>query len=145
LEAIGRAGAPGFLFHNPSLDAWLAYFDLAPMPDAPQEAVIKAIFAASLQKGRGGTEIFGLRLQHGSFAFFMEKLARLHPDQSDDGARFEVAIGPTLFVHLTRRDKLSQALSLVRARQTGLWHRAPDGREIERLARPAGLHRDEAL
>ncbi|MEZ0335372.1 MAG: Stf0 family sulfotransferase, partial [Gemmatimonadales bacterium] len=47
--------------------------------------------------------------------------------------------------------KLGQAISLVKAEQTGLWHVAPDGTEIERLAPPqepqydfARLHREVA-
>jgi LPS sulfotransferase NodH len=39
-------------------------------------------------------------------------------------------------VHLTRRDKVAQAVSYVKAQQTGLWHAAPDGAELERLSPP---------
>ena len=42
--------------------------------------------------------------------------------------------GRTAFLHLTRQDKVEQAVSLVRAEQTGLWHIAPDGTEIERMS-----------
>ena len=41
-------------------------------------------------------------------------------------------------MHLTRRDKVAQAVSYVKARQTGLWHAAPDGTELERLSTPQG-------
>lgn len=51
-------------------------------------------------------------------------------------ARFERAFGPLLYVHLSRRDKVGQAISLVKAQQSGLWHVAPDGTELERLAPP---------
>ena len=67
----------------------------------------------------------------------MEKLAVLHPDQATDRGRLERAFGKTLFIHLTRPDKVAQAVSYVKAQQTGLWHKAPDGTEIERLAPPA--------
>ena len=79
---------------------------------------------------------FGLRLQRHSFEFFIEKLCVLFPGHSKDVARFQAAFGRTLFVHLTRRDKVAQAVSYVRARQTGLWHAAPDGTELERLSPP---------
>lgn len=37
---------------------------------------------------------------------------------------------------MTRADKLAQAVSLVKAAQTGLWHIGPDGVELERLSSP---------
>ena len=43
-----------------------------------------------------------------------------------------------LFIHLTRENKLDQAISHLRAEQSGLWHRAADGSELERVTE----HRD---
>ena len=40
--------------------------------------------------------------------------------------------------------RLGQAISRLRAEQTGLWHRAADGRELERLAPPAPPRFDRA-
>lgn len=57
----------------------------------------------------------------------------MFPDAASERARIEAAFGPTLFIHLTRLDKVEQAVSCERARQTGLWHRAQDGSDIERL------------
>jgi trehalose 2-sulfotransferase len=42
------------------------------------------------------------------------------------------AFGVEEYVHLSRQDKVAQAVSLVLARQTGLWHRNADGSERER-------------
>ena len=95
-----------------------------------------AVFAAAIDKGRGRTPVFGLRLQRHSSAFFSEKLALLHPEPAGDAVRMRAAFGHTLFIHLTRADKVDQAVSLVRAEQTGLWHRAADGSELERTAPP---------
>ena len=39
-------------------------------------------------------------------------------------------------MHLTRCDKVAQAVSYVKARQTGLWHAGADGTELERLSPP---------
>lgn len=66
----------------------------------------------------------------------MQKLKVLHPDPSTDTARLREAFGSILFIHLTRADKVEQAISLVKAEQTGLWHRAADGSELERLSAP---------
>ena len=71
-----------------------------------------------------------------SFDFFTQKLAVLHSGLSSDAERFQAAFGRTLFLHLTRRDKVEQSVSYVKARQTGLWHAAPDGTELERLSPP---------
>jgi LPS sulfotransferase NodH len=40
-------------------------------------------------------------------------------------------VNPTPFIHLTRADKLEQAISLIKARQSGFWHLATDGSELE--------------
>lgn len=136
LAATGVAGRPGSLFHEPSLAAWLAYYDLDADSFSSRTESLRAIFRAARDKGRGGTDVLGLRLQRGSFAFFMQQLAILYPNRASDRARIEAAFGRTLFVHLTRPDKLDQAISITRAEQSGLWHRAPDGTEIERLAPP---------
>jgi LPS sulfotransferase NodH len=61
----------------------------------------------------------------------------LHPDSHDDAARYEWAFGKPLYVHLSRQDKVAQAVSLLKAVQSGLWHRAADGTEWVRTA-PSG-------
>ena len=58
-----------------------------------------------------------------------------------DQVCFETAFGPILFIHLSRTDKVSQAVSRVKAMQTGLWHVASDGTERERTG-PAQDDRD---
>lgn len=98
--------------------------------------MLNAVFDAAREYGTGDTGVFGLRLQRHSFEFFMKQLAILHPDQSSDADRVRAAFGETLFIHLTRANKLQQAVSLVTATQTGLWHKAPDGTELERLSAP---------
>ena len=80
--------------------------------------------------------MFGLRLQRHSFDFFAEKLAVLHPECANDSQRLQAAFGHTCIIHLARQDKVEQAVSYVKAEQTGLWHAAPDGTELERLSPP---------
>ncbi len=136
LRDTGIAGHPGSHFHKPSLSRWLEYYDLAPDARATQEDALKAVFAAAYAYGKGETDLFGLRLQRHSFDFFMQQLRSLHPSNSNDESRVEAAFGKTLFVHLTRENKLDQAISYVKAKQSGLWHMAPDGTELERLSEP---------
>lgn len=134
LAATGIAGKPDSHFHVPSLDAWSHSYRLSADPDLPEYERLAAIVRAALERGRGGTGVFGLRMQHNSLAFFLEKLAILHPGLPGDAARIEAAFGRTLFIHLSRKDKVAQAVSCVKARQTGLWHMAPDGTELERTS-----------
>ncbi|HBF29285.1 Stf0 family sulfotransferase, partial [Rhizobium sp.] len=134
--ATGISGNPGSYFHVPSLPEWLTYFNLRAGLATPEKDVLTQVFAAALSKGRGDTDIFGLRLQRHSFDFFLRKLAILYRGHANDVARIEAAFGKTLFIYLTRPDKVEQAVSCVKALQTGLWHVAPDGTEMERQSPP---------
>lgn len=62
----------------------------------------------------------------------MDQLRFMYPDQTSDADRIQAAFGPTLFIYLSRGDKLDQAISYIRAEQTGLWHRRADGTDLER-------------
>lgn len=137
LAQTGLAGRPGSHFHEPSLTAWRGYYGLAENPQIPARDDLAAIFRAAIATGRGDGGVFGLRLQRHSAPFFFDQLAALHPDQSSDRARIEAAFGRTAFLHLTRADKLEQAISYIIADQSGLWHRHADGAELERLSAPA--------
>lgn len=136
LAATGAAGAPESYFHNPSLDSWLKSLGDPFDPGMSQAEKRDAAFLGAIAQGTAGTGIFGLRLQRHSFDFFTQQLALRHPGLPDDAARLEAAFGRVLYVHLTRADKVAQAVSFVRARQSGLWHRAADGSELERLSPP---------
>jgi trehalose 2-sulfotransferase len=139
LAATGVAGNPDSYFHSRSISGWLEDLGLVRDPSAPERELLEAIFRAAIRKGTLDTGIFGLRLQGHSFDFFIKKLFVLYPGHSSNVERFKAAFGRTLFVHLTRRDKVAQAISYVKARQTGLWHAAPDGTELERLSPPQEL------
>jgi len=143
LAETGVSGAPGSHFHKPSLEAWAASYGIE-RGGASDDETRAAVFAAALEKGRGGTDVFGLRLQRHSFAFFTAQLSIMYPDHGSDRERLEAAFGRTLFIHLTRENKLDQAISYVKAMQSGLWHAAPDGTEIERLSAPADPVYDRA-
>ena len=136
LAATGVAGNPESYFHRNSISDWLADLGLTVEPSVSERELLEAVFRAAIAEGTLETGIFGLRLQRHSFDFFTKKLALLHPEYSSDAERFRAAFGRTLFVHLTRRDKVEQAVSYVKAQQTGLWHVAADGTELERLSPP---------
>ncbi len=134
LKATQRCGLPDSHFHDPSLEAWLAYHDLEHVAFASRQDAIDAALKAARAFGTGDTGMFGLRMQRQSAAFFFEQLAVLYPQLTGDKARTDAAFGRVAYLYLIRENKLDQAISYVKATQSGLWHRAPDGTEIERLA-----------
>lgn len=89
---------------------------------------------AVLAKGRAGSDIFGLRVMFDTIGDLASRLDRLFPGFDKLPQRFEHAFGRPLHIHLSRRDKVSQAVSFHKAMKTGLWHRAADGSELERWA-----------
>ncbi len=136
LTETGVAGQPDSHFHEPSIGSWLRDYHLDANDYADETAALSAVFEAARAEGMGETNVFGLRLQRHSFGFFMQQLKVLYPARPDDAARLRDAFGQTMYIHLTRRDKLAQAISYVKAMQTGLWHKRSDGTELERLSPP---------
>lgn len=144
LAATGIAGDPESLFFRPSLKEWARYLGVD--EEAPTErAHLQAIMQAALAMGRGDTPVFALRQQRPSFAYLCQQLAVLYPDAATDRDRIEQSFGPMRFVHLSRGDKLGQAVSYLKAQQTGLWHLAADGSELERTAPPRPPQYDRDL
>ncbi|WP_425403532.1 Stf0 family sulfotransferase [Hwanghaeella sp.] len=137
LTATGRTGAPDSFFMT-GIDAkWLEHWGM-PVEGSPEDpAYCAAMLKGAINAGTAGTGIFGLRLMHRYLDRLAALIDRVHPGCRNDKARLAAAFGDVLYIHLRRRDKLAQAISLVKAQQTGLWHIAPDGTEVERLAPPA--------
>lgn len=136
LAETGISGNPNSHFHTPSLARWLNTYELDTRSFSSEQEALRAVFNAARVKGTGNTGVFGLRLQRGSFDFFMEQTAVLFPGLESDLDRIQAAFGKTLLIYLTRPNKLDQAISLVKAAQTGLWHMAANGTELERVSEP---------
>ena len=136
------AGNPASYFHRPSVSAWLQQFNLPENDRAPERERLQTILTRTIAAGSLDTGLFGLRLQQPSLDFFRQKLAVLCPESATDVQRLYTVFGRTAFLHLTRVDKVSQAVSHVKADQTGLWHRAADGSELERQSPPQTPHYD---
>lgn len=127
LEKTGVAGCPNSYFHRTCLTQWSTGINL------PPETILPDILRAAISEGTGDTDVFGLRLQRQSAAFFWEQLRILHPSAATDHDAIVAAFGPTRYIYLTREDKLAQAVSFLRAEQSGLWHAHADGRPLEEL------------
>ena len=136
LDATGVAGAPdSFFMQNPD-PIWVEGWGLPPREGKGTAEHSAAYLKAAAAAGRGQTGIFGLRLMRENLEDLMAMVDQLYPGHGSDRAGLQAAFGRVLFIHLSRGDKLSQAISLVKAEQTGLWHMTPDGSELERSAPP---------
>lgn len=83
--------------------------------------------------GSGDTPIFGMRLMWDSVSDLSNRLISFYPSLPSAVDRLSAAFGAPLYFHLSREDKVAQAVSLHRAEQSGLWHVFADGTERERL------------
>lgn len=137
LAATGRAGAPDSFFMRDPDPAWVRDWGLPERAGLSAADYGAAFLAAARRAGTGTAGLFGLRLMRESLDDLQALIATVHPGLASDRERIAAAFGRMLFIHLARDDKLAQAVSMVRAEQTGLWHVAPDGSEVERLAPPA--------
>jgi len=137
LAKTGVSGKPDSWFHTPSVSDWLQQFDLTIDKTATACGNLERAIDAAIAAGSSNNGIFALRLQRHSFDFFTQQLSILRPGLSNDFQRISAVFGRVGFIYLTRLDKISQAVSIVKAEQTGLWHKAADGSELERLAPPA--------
>ena len=132
LTSSGVAGKPRSYLRSEDIGYWAGLWSLGEPATAADPIFNRLYCSAMIQAGTAHTGIFGLRLMWRSVGEAVERLQAGLGDQADLPGLLERELGPTLLVHLSRRDKTAQAISLVRARQTGLWHIGVDGSERER-------------
>jgi LPS sulfotransferase NodH len=137
LAATKRAGSPDSFYGRKFMPDWAAAWHLPDAATMSERDYAIAYLEAAMRVGKAGTPIFGLRLMRENLDELSALLDLIHPGPPSDRARFEKAFGRILYIHLFRENKLEQAVSYIKAEQTGLWHIAPDGTEIERLAPPS--------
>ncbi|MBO9590594.1 Stf0 family sulfotransferase [Devosia sp.] len=131
LYRSGVAGRPNSYFREVDIAHWAEDWGVSPAEGIDTPAFDRAYLAAMREAGRAGTGIFGLRVMYSSLADAGRRLARVFGRADTVPAQLEAAFGPLLYIHLSRGDKLGQAVSLVRAEQTGLWHLNADGSVLE--------------
>lgn len=136
LTATGVGGRPASFYRAQSIEDYAEDFGISAYDHPTPESFERAYLAGVLAAGRDTSGRFALRLMAENRPQLAEKLALLYPECVTDTERFAAAFGPCLFVHLSRSDKLAEAISLLRAEQTGLWHMGADGSERERTAPP---------
>jgi len=133
LDDTGIAGHPDSFFRCQSIPWWAQHLNVSITDWADEHGFDQSYLAAVLKHGAGKTQMFGMRLMWKSVDGLSKRLGALYPDLPSDSCRFRSAFGPPIYVHLSREDKVAQAVSRLRAEQTGLWHVAADGTERERL------------
>lgn len=136
LLASAKAGKPDSFYGRAFMADWTKEWALPSRDQMSEKDFNIAYLDAAIRAGKGGTGIFGLRLMRENLDELSAIVGQIFPGLPSDKARFERAFGKILYLHLSRVDKLAQAISYIKAQQTGLWHIAPDGTEIERLAPP---------
>ena len=134
LTSSGVAGQPRSYLRSEDISYWAEVWGVGEPKTANDPVFSRAYLSAMVRAGTAHTGIFGLRLMWRSVNEAIERLKAGLGGDADLPKLLEQELGPTLFIHLSRRDKSAQAVSLVRARQTGLWHVAADGSERERIA-----------
>ena len=133
LADTGVAGRPDSFFRRQSFPWWAHHLNVSVADWGDEHEFDQTYLAAVQQQGSDGTQVFGMRLMWESVGDLSKRLGSLYPGLPSDSARFRSAFGPPFYVHLSREDKVAQAVSRLRAEQTGLWHVAADGTERERL------------
>jgi LPS sulfotransferase NodH len=131
LSGTGFAGQPHSYYRREDILDYARKWGVSSPNVIGDQAFERTYLEAVRRAGATQTGIFGLRLMWSSVGELSARLSAIHPDPLDDPARFELAFGKPLYIHLSRQDKVAQAVSLLKAKQSGLWHRAADGTERE--------------
>jgi LPS sulfotransferase NodH len=126
LSSTGVAGRPQAYFREPDEPLYAARWGLTPGPGG--RAGPAAFLRAARAAGRTPNGVFGAKLMWGAQDRLTELCAHLHPRPAGDHlALLRAEFGDVRFVHLRREDTLAQAVSWLRAEQTGVWFEGGDG------------------
>jgi LPS sulfotransferase NodH len=127
------AGNPHSFFRSQDFAEWAEEFNVPVSGWHDHQAFDQSYLEAVVKYGTGDTGLFGMRVMWESLGDLSIRLETLFPGLPNDIARFQSAFGPPVYLHLSRKDKVAQAVSRWKAQQTGLWHVDADGTERERL------------
>lgn len=132
LTRSATAGAPKSYFRPASVPKFARTWGLVVDGEGWDQSYVRAV----RRHGDAGTGHFGMRIMWSDVPAFLKRLACLYPEVGTDVDRLHSVLGVERFVYLSRIDHVAQAVSLVLAAQTGLWHRNADGSERERMSPP---------
>ena len=129
LVATCTGGNPDSHFHSSSLDNWLDDYGLKQTVYASREECLRAVFKCAVSRGKGDTEIFGLRMQRGSFDHFMQQLRVLFT------SIFHV---PTGWVRQSRVCVRNRRACGIATRMAQSWSASPLRRKRDTMPLPSG-------
>ena len=119
LESTGLAGRPESYFRRQDEQSWVARWGVARSDGTFNYG---AYIEGALVAGRTGNGVFAARVMWGTLDEVIDKLGTLYPELARrDIDLLQRAFGRTEFVYLHRRDVVAQAVSWLRAEQTGVW------------------------
>lgn len=118
LARTGVAGNPESYFRTESIADYAKSWGCSASTNDWGHSYIEGV----VKNGTGPDGSFGLRIMWSNMPMFLRQMASLYSEISTDKQRIQQAFGVNHFVYLYREDKVAQAVSLVLAKQTGLWH-----------------------
>lgn len=124
----GVAGSPKSFFRPGSVIDFAEEWGVQLTEQGWDETYVQAV----RQHSNNGTACVGARIMWSGFEYFVKRLGQLYPYDENDRKRIFHALGIDHYIYLSRDDKVAQAVSLVIAKQTGLWHLNSDGSEKQR-------------
>jgi LPS sulfotransferase NodH len=131
LAASGVAGRPNSYFRPQDIAWWAEQWGVSLVDGIETPDFDRAYLEAVRREGSAGTGVLGLRIMYSSLVEAEGRLNRASGVDRSAAEALDEAFGPVLYIHLSRQDKLGQAVSLARAEQTGLWHLRADGSVLE--------------
>jgi trehalose 2-sulfotransferase len=127
-------GRPRSYFRRQSIARIAAELGVPAEHDLRSEAFAADYVEAVRRAARGRSDVSGIRVMYENLHEMSELLVRSLPAGSGLSDPIAQVFGRPLYIHLSREDKVAQAISLFKAEYSGLWHISPDGEEIERTA-----------
>lgn len=136
MAATGALGKPQSFYRPESVPEWTKRLGVDDDHIAGSTEFERAYLTAVRKHGTDSSGIFGLRLMWNSVEGLVDRLSTVLGDQLSDAALFERAFGRPLYINLVREDKVAQAVSLIRAEQSGQWHLSSDGSVRQGIEEP---------
>jgi LPS sulfotransferase NodH len=125
LDSTGVAGHPESWFRRQDEQELAARWSIANSSDGTFGYT--AYFEAAVAAGSTANGVFAARIMWTTMDEVTAHLALIYPDQAgSDCGLLTAAFGRTRFVYLRRGDVIAQAVSLLRAEQTGVWFETAD-------------------
>ena len=128
LSDTKNAGRPDSYFRKNSIVERSDQFQISHLVGADFD---RAYLTSVIDAGQSKSGVFGLRIMWDTFIELDEILGRAFPNHADFPQRLDRAFGTIKFVFLKREDVVAQAVSLLKAKQGGLWHMASDGTPLQ--------------